>query len=210
MLKYPRIELLIDSYRSGTYTKEELIAALTAQVSHENIEALLVTLSASELELLLGYWKELVTRNVDEFITVESVCTTDHQGYATSVNAREERFRTIVLPAVTAWLAKRYRSFRESFSFSTTARDDDDGIADAPLVEEVARKREQELRAAGICERELKEFTEGVHVRVITPGAGGGEAIHLLSGLERRSARWDTDVAGARTALSRQCPSSCD
>jgi hypothetical protein len=39
-------------------------------------------------------------------------------------------------------------------------------------------------------------------VRVITPGSDAGEPLHLLSALERRSARWDTDPAGARATLS--------
>ncbi len=36
----------------------------------------------------------------------------------------------------------------------------------------------------------------------ITPGADAGELLHVLSALERRSARWDTDLDGARAALS--------
>ena len=39
-------------------------------------------------------------------------------------------------------------------------------------------------------------------MRVITPGADAGELLHVLSSLERRSDRWDTDVDGARAALS--------
>ncbi|MBK8942211.1 MAG: ATP-binding protein [Polyangiaceae bacterium] len=37
---------------------------------------------------------------------------------------------------------------------------------------------------------------------MITPGADAGEMLHVLSALERRSARWDSDPDGARSALS--------
>ena len=36
---------------------------------------------------------------------------------------------------------------------------------------------------------------------MITPGSDAGEPLHLLSALERRSARWDHDVDGARAML---------
>ena len=36
---------------------------------------------------------------------------------------------------------------------------------------------------------------------MITPGSDAGEPLHLLSALERRSARWDHDVDGARATL---------
>ena len=38
--------------------------------------------------------------------------------------------------------------------------------------------------------------------RVITPGSSAGEPLHVLSSLERRSPRWDTDPESARAALS--------
>jgi hypothetical protein len=37
---------------------------------------------------------------------------------------------------------------------------------------------------------------------VITPGSSAGESLHLLSSLERRSARWDVDPEAGRAALS--------
>jgi hypothetical protein len=41
------------------------------------------------------------------------------------------------------------------------------------------------------------------NLRVLTPGlGGGGELLHLLSSLERRSPRWDTDPDSARQSLS--------
>ena len=49
---------------------------------------------------------------------------------------------------------------------------------------------------------ELSQYRQSTHVRVITPGADAGELLHVLSSLERRSSRWDTDVDGARAALS--------
>jgi DNA helicase HerA-like ATPase len=39
-------------------------------------------------------------------------------------------------------------------------------------------------------------------MRVITPGSSAGELLHVLSSLERRSARWDADPESARAALS--------
>jgi hypothetical protein len=39
-------------------------------------------------------------------------------------------------------------------------------------------------------------------VRVITPGSSAGELLHVLSSLERRSARWDADPESGRAALS--------
>lgn len=79
---------------------------------------------------------------------------------------------------------------------------DADGVADPPLVEEANAARKRGLAEGGIGESELASFAAGVHVRVITPGAQSGEPLHLLSALERRSARWDSDAAGARAALS--------
>ncbi len=81
------------------------------------------------------------------------------------------------------------------------ARGDEDNVADAPLVAEVAKKREKELRTWGISEADLREYCGSTHVRVITPGSDAGEPLHLLSALERRSTRWDDDIDGARATL---------
>jgi len=81
------------------------------------------------------------------------------------------------------------------------AADDADGIADAPLVEAEAEARRHGLASFGIGATELEDFGARTHVRVVTPGADAGELLHLLSSLERRSSRWDTDVEGARTSL---------
>jgi hypothetical protein len=81
------------------------------------------------------------------------------------------------------------------------ARGDDDGVADKQLVEQVAATRKKELTNWSITERDLAHYCESTHVRVITPGSDAGEPLHLLSALERRSARWDHDVDGARATL---------
>jgi len=82
------------------------------------------------------------------------------------------------------------------------ARGDDDGIADMPLVREVAAQRERELAQWKIGARELKDFADKTCIRVITPGSDAGEPLHLLSALERRSDRWDHDLEGARATLA--------
>ena len=62
--------------------------------------------------------------------------------------------------------------------------------------------REKGLEAFGIGPVELNQFHDQTFTRVITPGADAGEMLHVLSSLERRSHRWDTDIDGARSALS--------
>jgi hypothetical protein len=39
-------------------------------------------------------------------------------------------------------------------------------------------------------------------VRVITPGSRAGELLHVLSSLERRSERWNSDLESALPAFS--------
>lgn len=78
--------------------------------------------------------------------------------------------------------------------------------ADAPLsssaLEQEMDRRRTALGAAGIGETELQHFCERSHVRLITPGSSAGEPLHVLSSLERRSSRWDTDPESARDGLS--------
>jgi DNA helicase HerA-like ATPase len=62
--------------------------------------------------------------------------------------------------------------------------------------------REAELLKWSISEKELAAHVEKTAVRVITPGSSAGEPLHLLSALERRSNRWDTDPEAARDTLS--------
>ncbi len=82
------------------------------------------------------------------------------------------------------------------------AANDADGIADDPLVREAIEQRRAGLRASAIGEPELAAYAARTHVRIVTPGSDSGEPVHLLSALERRSPRWDDDVAGARATLS--------
>jgi hypothetical protein len=101
-------------------------------------------------------------------------------------------------------LALAFPSFDEAAMrpWVEPAAGDDDGIADDPLVAEALAKRKEGLTAASIGEPELASFAASTFVRVVTPGSDAGEALHLLSALERRSPRWDTDVSGARATLS--------
>jgi hypothetical protein len=82
------------------------------------------------------------------------------------------------------------------------AAGDEDGIADPPVVLEAATAREKGLRGWEIGEPELAAYAARSHVRIVTPGSDAGESLHLLSALERRSARWDNDVPGAQATLS--------
>jgi len=70
------------------------------------------------------------------------------------------------------------------------------------VAAELAAERRSRLEAWGIGERELGDFHEKTAVRVITPGSTAGEPLHVLSSLERRSPRWDTDPEAARSALA--------
>ena len=82
---------------------------------------------------------------------------------------------------------------------------EEDGPVSLPPVEAAARlceERRRSLAEWGIGEAELKQFSDSIAVRVLTPGATSGEPVHILSTLERRSERWSTDVESARAALS--------
>jgi len=70
------------------------------------------------------------------------------------------------------------------------------------LASELAAERQRKLTAWGIDEQDLIAFGEKTSVRVITPGSTAGQPLHVLSSLERRSARWDTDPEAARAALA--------
>jgi hypothetical protein len=60
----------------------------------------------------------------------------------------------------------------------------------------------RDLAAWGIGEPDLRKLAATTEMRVLTPGSNAGEPIHLLSSLERRSSRSDTDLDAARTSLS--------
>jgi hypothetical protein len=66
----------------------------------------------------------------------------------------------------------------------------------------LAAQRRRGLGAWGIGEAELRAWHGRTDVRVLTPGSTAGESLHLLSSLERRSPRWDSDLESARATLS--------
>jgi hypothetical protein len=80
------------------------------------------------------------------------------------------------------------------------------GPGDERSVQEIAAAmaaaRRKELEAWGITEADLKAWHGRTSIRVITPGSTAGEALHLLSSLERRNPLWDSDVESARATLS--------
>jgi hypothetical protein len=72
----------------------------------------------------------------------------------------------------------------------------------AEIAAELAQERRNGLSGWSIGEADLREFAATTRVRVITPGSSGGEQLHVLSSLERRSDRWKTDPESAGAALS--------
>ena len=66
----------------------------------------------------------------------------------------------------------------------------------------LAEERRAALSKWSIGEEDLRAFRDSTAVRVLTPGATTGEPLHVLSTLERRSPRWDTDPESARFVLS--------
>jgi hypothetical protein len=80
------------------------------------------------------------------------------------------------------------------------------GGGEVEPVSERARRlvneRRQSLGEWSIGEPELARYAAATSVRVLTPGARVGELVHVLSSLEQRSSRWDTDPDAARHALS--------
>lgn len=63
-------------------------------------------------------------------------------------------------------------------------------------------QRRDSLASWGLGTEDLARFCARTSVRVITPGEASGEPLHVLSGLERRSQRWDTDPEAARNAMT--------
>ncbi len=66
----------------------------------------------------------------------------------------------------------------------------------------LAEARRAFLAEWQIGEPEMAAYCAGTQVRVLTPGGTAGEPLHMLSSLERRSRRWESDPEGARNALS--------
>jgi hypothetical protein len=67
---------------------------------------------------------------------------------------------------------------------------------------EMAAKHREGLLHWDITEQALADYVTKTDIRVITPGSSAGELLHVLSSLERRSERWDSDPESARAALS--------
>jgi hypothetical protein len=72
----------------------------------------------------------------------------------------------------------------------------------AARASELAEQRRAALGEWEIGEPELAGYVKGTSVRVLTPGGSAGEALHMLSSLERRSPRWSSDPEAARDALT--------
>ena len=72
----------------------------------------------------------------------------------------------------------------------------------AARAQELCDKRRAALAEWQIGEPELAAYCAGTAVRVLTPGGSAGEPLHMLSSLERRSPRWDSDPEAARNALT--------
>ncbi|HEY3497822.1 MAG TPA: helicase HerA-like domain-containing protein [Polyangiaceae bacterium] len=70
------------------------------------------------------------------------------------------------------------------------------------LAEALAHERKTGLSAWGIDEPALARFHQTIAVRVITPGSSAGEALHVLSSLERPATDWKTNPEAARASLS--------
>jgi hypothetical protein len=67
---------------------------------------------------------------------------------------------------------------------------------------EAAEEHRLGLESWGITPTDVTAYLEKRSVRVITPGSSAGELLHVLSSLERRAERWDSDPESARAALS--------
>jgi hypothetical protein len=72
----------------------------------------------------------------------------------------------------------------------------------AMLAADTAKEREEALQAWGIGDSQLRDFSERVRLRVITPGSNAGEPLDLLSSLQNAAQHWQSDPEGARASLS--------
>jgi hypothetical protein len=86
-------------------------------------------------------------------------------------------------------------------AYADAVRGPDDTRTASEICGELAAARQEGLEAAGISEPALRQYNDSTSIRVITPGSTAGEPLHLLSSLERRSPRWDSDRESARSAL---------
>lgn len=70
------------------------------------------------------------------------------------------------------------------------------------LATELSQERDNALHSWGINASDLDAYRRGHVLRVITPGSTAGEALHVLSALERPNPRWHDDIESARASLS--------
>jgi hypothetical protein len=77
-----------------------------------------------------------------------------------------------------------------------------EGRSAGDIAAALAAERDAGLVRSGVSPAQVEAWRAAVRVRVLTPGSTAGEAVHLLSALERRSPLWDTDLESARAALS--------
>jgi hypothetical protein len=77
-------------------------------------------------------------------------------------------------------------------------------VATLELAHKLAEERRAALAEWSIDEAALARYSKTIHARVLTPGAQAGELLHVLSPLEHRSGRWDTDPDSA--LKPRTCP----
>lgn len=77
----------------------------------------------------------------------------------------------------------------------------DAGASVDAMAQGLCAERAVQFQKWDLSEGDLARFHAGTHVRVLTPGATSGEPLHVLSPLERRSPRWDSDPESARAAL---------
>jgi hypothetical protein len=89
----------------------------------------------------------------------------------------------------------------ESMAFGSNGSNGSNRGALSERARQLATLRRQSLGEWSIGEPELAHYARTTSVRVLTPGASAGELVHVLSSLERRSPRWDTDPDSARQAL---------
>lgn len=78
----------------------------------------------------------------------------------------------------------------------------DEELDPAAAARALAEERAAALQSWQIHGKDLERYHAASKVRVITPGSTAGEPLHVLSGLERPSARWIDDTESARAALA--------
>lgn len=77
-----------------------------------------------------------------------------------------------------------------------------DGKSENEVATELASRWRAGLAKWGLDEAAAAAFRAGYKLRIITPGTSAGEALHVLSPLERQNGLWDLDEEAAREALS--------